>query len=222
MWCVSAQIFDRGPVVQSPCEIFKTPEANKTPQTLSQALCMLCVAIWTGLSSLGHLDGITEQLLCQRCLVLNEPPWYHLCVKVETAVIPIVFASLRRWSGMRSRWWTSWTTPTSSSCTLRLSPVMTSSWSWSSKSVSRLSHLSAQQNYKPLFLAVWREGSCLTASLMRTTTWRSWTRCCSSVRSVKGCGTCTRCTSFISTSRLLRLYLDLGYFCSHLSAYCSY
>lgn len=36
---------------------------------------------------------------------------------------------------MRSRWWTSWTTPTSSSCTLPLSPAMTSSWSWSSKSV---------------------------------------------------------------------------------------
>lgn len=47
----------------------------------------------------------------------------------------MVFASLRRWWGMRSRWWTSWTTPTSSSCTLPLSPVMTSSWSWSSKSL---------------------------------------------------------------------------------------
>lgn len=49
---------------------------------------------------------------------------------------------------MRSRWWTSWTTPTSSSCTLPLSPAMTSSWSWSSKSVFLLlppSHVGATE-----------------------------------------------------------------------------
>lgn len=42
---------------------------------------------------------------------------------------------VRRWWGTRSRWWTSWTMPTSSSCTPPLSHATTSSWSWSSKSV---------------------------------------------------------------------------------------
>lgn len=75
---------------------------------------------------------LTASSFVQFCCELSSIN-FPLCV-LWCVLHVFLSRSLRRWWGMRSRWWTSWTTPTSSSSTPPLSHAMTSSWSWNSKS----------------------------------------------------------------------------------------